>query len=241
MATSSGPILKGTKADAVKFHDDKSLYTGVYARGGPTNVEKDKISDISSLCDRSDADVRGTKVQQSVVNEITNKTYCVEESKVQKKQSVQKVTSAEADSPKSLFLAFTQGAKDMDGKVFAKMCKDCKVISKLCSTTDVDLIFAAVKDKGVRKIDYTQFLKAIEQCAYKRKETSDELFSSMMKVGGPVFTATKVDAVKFHDDKSLHTGAYSRGGPTTVGGTGGISDISQLCDRTQADVRGVKL
>ena len=26
-----GPKFQGTKADAVKFHDDKSLYTGVYA------------------------------------------------------------------------------------------------------------------------------------------------------------------------------------------------------------------
>lgn len=26
-----GPVLSGTKADSVKFHDDKNLYTGVYA------------------------------------------------------------------------------------------------------------------------------------------------------------------------------------------------------------------
>lgn len=31
VAASHGPILKGTKAEANKFHDDKSLYTGVYA------------------------------------------------------------------------------------------------------------------------------------------------------------------------------------------------------------------
>ena len=30
---------KGTKADYVKFHDDKTTYTGVYARGGPTTVD----------------------------------------------------------------------------------------------------------------------------------------------------------------------------------------------------------
>ena len=37
-ACSQGPVLHGTKADYVKFHDDKSTYTGVYARGGPTTV-----------------------------------------------------------------------------------------------------------------------------------------------------------------------------------------------------------
>ena len=35
-----GPSFAGTQADHVKFHDDKSLYTGVYAQGGPTNVDQ---------------------------------------------------------------------------------------------------------------------------------------------------------------------------------------------------------
>ena len=57
-----GPAYKGTKADAVKWHDDKSLYTGVYANGGPSNVDKDKITSISQTCDRTAADVRGRNV-----------------------------------------------------------------------------------------------------------------------------------------------------------------------------------
>ena len=58
-----GPIFQGTKAAKVKFHDDKSTYTGVYAKGGPTNVDKGRtvITDIQQLCDRSSADVRGVK------------------------------------------------------------------------------------------------------------------------------------------------------------------------------------
>jgi len=63
----------------------------------------------------------------------------------------------------------------------------------------------------------------------------------MLAQGGPVFTGTKPDAVKYYDDKSLYTGVYANGGPTNVGGTGGISDISQLCDRTAANVRGIKI
>jgi len=43
----------------VQFHDDKSLYTGVYANGGPSAVDKGKISDISQTCNRGAADVRG--------------------------------------------------------------------------------------------------------------------------------------------------------------------------------------
>ena len=51
-------------------------------------------------------------------------------------------------------MQFTGGANEMDGKVFAKFAKDCKVVNKECTTTDVDLTFARVKDKSQRKIDY---------------------------------------------------------------------------------------
>lgn len=54
---SEGPHSNATQAEFVKFHDDQSTYTGVYARGGPTNVDGNK--DLSSLCDRTAADNRG--------------------------------------------------------------------------------------------------------------------------------------------------------------------------------------
>ena len=37
----------------------QSTYTGVYANGGPTNV--DGNGDLSELCDRTPADARGVK------------------------------------------------------------------------------------------------------------------------------------------------------------------------------------
>jgi len=40
IAGSGGPILHGTQADAVRFHDDKSTYTGVHVNGGPDSVAK---------------------------------------------------------------------------------------------------------------------------------------------------------------------------------------------------------
>jgi len=35
---SSGPVLSGTKADYVAFHDDQSSYTGTHVNGGPESV-----------------------------------------------------------------------------------------------------------------------------------------------------------------------------------------------------------
>jgi hypothetical protein len=43
----------------------------------------------------------------------------------------------------------------MDGKTFAKCAKDCKLIDKKLTTTDIDLIFAKVKDNTERRITFT--------------------------------------------------------------------------------------
>ena len=53
-----GATYAGTKADYVKFHDDKTTYTGVYAKGGPTTVDAGRggmVSDISQTCNRKAA------------------------------------------------------------------------------------------------------------------------------------------------------------------------------------------
>jgi hypothetical protein len=55
-----GPALSGTKAQANKFHDDKSLYTGTHANGGPAAVAKGAGHEpLAKLLDRGDCDVRG--------------------------------------------------------------------------------------------------------------------------------------------------------------------------------------
>ena len=60
---SGGKTLTGTVAQANKFHDDKALYTGVHAKGGPSTIDTDKIADIGNLLDRTGADVRGRKLE----------------------------------------------------------------------------------------------------------------------------------------------------------------------------------
>ena len=145
-------------------------------------------------------------------------------------------------SLQQVFTSYAQG-KEMDGKTFAKVAKDCKLLDKNLTSTDVDLIFAKIKNgPAARKITFDEFKKGVTHMATKKKVTEDELSTLITSVGGPQFQGTKADFVKFHDDKSLYTGVYAKGGPTNVdaGRGGGISDISQLCDRTGADVRGIK-
>jgi len=69
-------------------------------------------------------------------------------------------------------------------------------------------------------------------CAEKKGVDTEVLTAAIIKAGGPTFSGTKADQVKFHDDKSLYTGVYAQGGPTNVdsisptvsfGGSGGAS------------------
>ena len=142
---------------------------------------------------------------------------------------------------KAIFKSFAANTTELDGRQFAKLSKDCNILDKKLTATDIDLIFAKVKAKTARKISYAQFESALEQCATKKGITKAELVKRIEAVGGPKFQGTKAEYVKFHDDKSTYTGVHVNGGPSTVdAGNGMISDISQLCDRTGSDVRGIK-
>jgi len=97
----------------------------------------------------------------------------------------------------------------MEGKTFAKFAKDSKILDKKLTATDIDLIFAKAKKKTERKITYAEFENAVAMCAEKKGIEADALTSAIITHGGPKFTGTKADAVKFHDDKSLYTGVYA--------------------------------
>uniref|UniRef100_A0A8B9ZC49 Tubulin polymerization-promoting protein family member 3 n=1 Tax=Buteo japonicus TaxID=224669 RepID=A0A8B9ZC49_9AVES len=66
--------------------------------------------------------------------------------------------------------------QEMNGKNWAKLCKDCKVTDgKSVTSTDVDIVFSKVKGKTARVINYEEFKKALEELAPKRfKDKSKE-------------------------------------------------------------------
>jgi hypothetical protein len=53
----------------------------------------------------------------------------------------------------------------MEGKQFAKLVKDTGLLDKKLTTTDVDLIFAKIKDKAARKITYPEFEMGLDLLA----------------------------------------------------------------------------
>ncbi|BDA43246.1 probable tubulin polymerization-promoting protein at N-terminal half [Coccomyxa sp. Obi] len=126
---------------------------------------------------------------------------------------------------------------ELDGAKFVKIFKNCGLVGNGLIATDLDIIYSKVKTKGTRKIQFAEFMKALDLVASKKGIDRDELEKKLLTIEGPKSQATKADFVKFHDDKSTYTGVYAKGGPTNVDGNG---DLSGLCDRTPADARGVK-
>uniref|UniRef100_H3DM30 Tubulin polymerization promoting protein n=1 Tax=Tetraodon nigroviridis TaxID=99883 RepID=H3DM30_TETNG len=66
--------------------------------------------------------------------------------------------------------------KEMHGKNWSKLCKDCGVIDgKSITLTDVDIVFSKVKKKSCRNITYDEFKTALAELARKKyKEKSGE-------------------------------------------------------------------
>ena len=140
-----------------------------------------------------------------------------------------------------IFKSFAAGKNEMESKQFQKLVKECKLIDKKFTQNDVDIVFSKVKVKGLKTITFGDFENALSEIAKKKGTTKAKIEEQIKSHGAATYSGTKADYVKFHDDKSQYTGVYARGGPTTVdAGRGGmVSDISQTCNRSKADVRGV--
>lgn len=139
-------------------------------------------------------------------------------------------------SLKDHFNTYTAGAPDMDGRTFVKILKDNKIIDgKKYTQTDADLLFTKSKDKGGKRINFVQFEKALGEVATKKGVDVSEIKDAITSGGGPRLVGTKTEDVRFHDDKSLYTGVHAKGGPDTKGGP----TLTNICDRSAADVRGV--
>ncbi|KAF6721024.1 Tubulin polymerization-promoting protein family member 3 [Oryzias melastigma] len=108
--------------------------------------------------------------------------------------------------------------KELNGKNWAKLCKDCKIIDgKHVTGTDVDIVFTKVKQKTARVITYEEFQQALQELAFKRfrDQSQDDAFQSICKLvegQGPanvgVTKAAKIAAVDRLTDTSRYTGSH---------------------------------
>ncbi|XP_068941849.1 tubulin polymerization-promoting protein family member 3 isoform X4 [Petaurus breviceps papuanus] len=108
--------------------------------------------------------------------------------------------------------------QEMNGKNWAKLCKDCKVADgKNVTGTDVDIVFSKVKGKTARVINYEEFKKALEELSAKRfkGKNKEEAFDAICKlVAGKepanvgVTKAKTGGAVDRLTDTSKYTGSH---------------------------------
>ncbi|XP_068607245.1 tubulin polymerization-promoting protein family member 2 [Brachionichthys hirsutus] len=108
--------------------------------------------------------------------------------------------------------------KEMSGKNFAKICKDCQIVDgKNVTTTDVDIVFSKVKAKSARVITFEQFNRALTELAPKRfkgKSKPEALQQLYGLIAGKepanmgVTKAAKAAAVDRLTDATKYTGTH---------------------------------
>merc|ERR1712232_535431 len=109
-----------------------------------------------------------------------------------------------------VFKAFcTDGAKDLDGRSFTKLCKDSHLLDVHFTATDADLVFATAVPHGQRRMSVEHFAIALGLVAQKKNVSANVVQSAVAACQGPVINATQADVVRFHDDKSTYTGMHA--------------------------------
>jgi len=153
----SAPIQRATKADAVRFHDDKSTYTGVQAKsldpGGVVHELRDEPSPrpqrLTVTSRRSSLSSRGRVDDER-----------------------QEDDDGGVISVNTTFYKYASKSDDyMDGSQFCKVCVDCGLVDAKFTRGDVDVVFANVCFRGERKIGIGQFEDALKETA-RRKDVA---------------------------------------------------------------------
>ena len=62
------------------------------------------------------------------------------------------------NSIQDIYMAYNGGAIDMDNKTLVKLFKDCNILDKKVTSTDIDIIFSKHKSKGLKKLNYGYFI-----------------------------------------------------------------------------------
>jgi len=216
--------LKGPE----RFFYDKSSYTGVHTKGGPSLV--DDSHNIKDICrsgapnprtQTGDAQPRQAAADQGPIR--PRETEQERHERLQRESAVS-AGASEADWT-DVAVKFTVFAgKDMDGSEFAKLCRDCNLFDKKFQKVDVDTVFAKVVERGKRRINVEQFKNALRAIAAKKGCPVSEV-QELVGGGEKVSTGTKAEACKFYDNKDLWTGTAVNGGPSTIDDSHNIRDI----------------
>ena len=224
-----------------------------------TTSEADEIADLKGLFGKEDAPAASEDPLFDIFKEFAlfGKKGQTEAGKTQDGLDAWKPTASGTDgaNPSKELPAHQQGV-GLEGKQFMKLCKECKLIDKKFTNTDVDLTFAKFKGVGEKNkhLWYDQFLSALEAVASKKGSTIDKVKSQIVNSGGPASSGTKAknDGITAKmTDTSQYTGAHKERFDENGKGKGldgrdriakgvGTANTGATINRDEtADVRGV--
>uniref|UniRef100_A0A0G4G4Y5 Uncharacterized protein n=1 Tax=Chromera velia CCMP2878 TaxID=1169474 RepID=A0A0G4G4Y5_9ALVE len=223
-----------------RFFYDRSTYTGSHRRGGPTTrgngITDEKIS-LANLCDRSPYDVRGVKPSDYEKysfggRELTAHTAFYEPDKPKPGGGYCPTQAIRGTSvgPSKRGGAGT-GTHLTRGRA-ASPSPSPAVGRRRASQRDC---FDATDFDFLDETDQYSSLPPVSPSSMRRSITPTPARSS---VRGPE---------RFFYDRSTYTGVHNHGGPSTKGnglpyrGGGGRVTLDSLCDRSPANVRGIKM
>lgn len=124
------------------------------------------------------------------------------------------------------FAGFCWGRPDMDGRGFARLCRDCRLLDSRFTALDADLLFTKVLPKGQRRLDIENFEATVIIIAERRKVPESAVRRAIMFCHGPLVRATQAGEVRLHDDRGGYTGTHVLGGPESGAlGQGTVASI----------------
>mmetsp|Transcript_68518 Transcript_68518/g.135413 ORF Transcript_68518/g.135413 Transcript_68518/m.135413 type:complete len:359 (+) Transcript_68518:29-1105(+) len=174
----SAPKQRATKPDAVRFHDDKSTYTGVHAKnldpGGGLMLEL--LDEPSPRPQRPSITERRSSLSRGRVEDERHEG-----------------DDAGEVSVNAAFYNYTSKSDDcMDGGQFCKVCVDCGLVDANFSRGDVDVVFANVCFRGERKIGIGQFEDALKEIARRKDVAIYFVRKAVASSKGPRLRATRI-------------------------------------------------
>jgi hypothetical protein len=199
-----GPQLHGTMAEGFRLHDDNKDKSQC-----PSGMQQHRHSfaDIQASSSRR-LSTSASSRSPSPTSDTAARAGGATRPSLPKRSSSKEPSPAPSPNVSGLyretFRAFCGAQADMDGKGFAKLCKDCQILDKKFTCTDVDVLFAKVVNKGQRRINLRQFEEAVFQIADKKGIEGNDVLEQIGRSGPPVFSGTQSDPVRFYDDSHLH-------------------------------------
>jgi len=223
--SSGGPVSHGTtKAQTVRFHDDKSQYTGVHRHDGPdvgrkagghlprfahSDLRTPKAKDGgegfgNTLAFPVDMDTAVSRAT-SLAADVAHNSFNSDASSIPPPTTFtldHKGTDEDSDvSLTDVFQAYCAGKSDLDGRSFVKLLKDCNLFGSGFGQNDADLIFAKLSTQARRRISMEQFRVALQMIADKKKEDMKTICSAVARSSGRKLVGTKAENVRFYDDR----------------------------------------